>query len=130
MREKWLEALESGEYQQTTMVLHDGRGYCCLGVAARVMGKTFECLDGVYFVDNSTQLLRSYREIGLRSPAGSCALGCQSLVREYIREHYASSTCGVNLTTLNDELGLTFKQIADILRKFPEAYFISEEKDE
>lgn len=39
-RLKWLEALESGEYQQTHgHGLRDkGGGYCCLGVACEVMG--------------------------------------------------------------------------------------------
>lgn len=29
---KWLKALRSGEYEQITGALFDGRGYCCLGV--------------------------------------------------------------------------------------------------
>lgn len=40
-KEKWLTALESGQYQQTTGVLHDGQSYCCLGVACAVLGATF-----------------------------------------------------------------------------------------
>jgi hypothetical protein len=36
--EKWLTALRSGKYKQTTSVLYDleDDGYCCLGVACRM----------------------------------------------------------------------------------------------
>jgi hypothetical protein len=41
--EKWLEALESGEYKQTYYKIYDdSRGepkYCCLGVVCEVAGK-------------------------------------------------------------------------------------------
>lgn len=32
IKQKWLDALRSGQYQQTTEVLHDDQGFCCLGV--------------------------------------------------------------------------------------------------
>ena len=32
IKEKWLSALRSGEYLQCTGKLHDGVGFCCLGV--------------------------------------------------------------------------------------------------
>lgn len=34
--EKWIDALRSGDYQQTKEVLHDSKGYCCLGVACEI----------------------------------------------------------------------------------------------
>lgn len=40
-KQPWIDALESGEYQQAQTVLHDGTGYCCLGVLCRVAGATF-----------------------------------------------------------------------------------------
>src|SRR6266851_1373779 len=33
---KWVDALRSGKYQQTTGKLSDGQAYCCLGVACEV----------------------------------------------------------------------------------------------
>ena len=36
-REKWAKALESGEYQQCQYTMFDGKGHCCLGVAAVVL---------------------------------------------------------------------------------------------
>jgi len=33
----WVDALESGDWDQTTVCLHDGSGYCCIGVYAKVV---------------------------------------------------------------------------------------------
>ena len=35
----WVEALESGKYDQTTGTLHDSAGFCCLGVLCDVARK-------------------------------------------------------------------------------------------
>jgi len=32
IKQKWVSALRSGEYQQTQKVLHNKNGFCCLGV--------------------------------------------------------------------------------------------------
>jgi hypothetical protein len=32
VKQKWIEALRSGEYSQTSTVLFDAKGHCCLGV--------------------------------------------------------------------------------------------------
>lgn len=37
-QQKWVEALESGEYHQTTGRLKDDIGFCCLGVACDISG--------------------------------------------------------------------------------------------
>src|ERR1700692_953384 len=37
-KKKWLAALRSRKFKQTKMVLHNSRGYCCLGVACVVGG--------------------------------------------------------------------------------------------
>lgn len=41
-RKKWAEALRSGEYFQTRECLHDDDGYCCLGVACKVIDPNYE----------------------------------------------------------------------------------------
>ena len=33
----WIAALESGRYEQSTHTMYDGHGYCCFGVAAKVV---------------------------------------------------------------------------------------------
>jgi hypothetical protein len=38
VKKKWLNALRSGEYKQTSECLRDSNGYCCLGVLCEVTG--------------------------------------------------------------------------------------------
>lgn len=42
---RWIEALESGRYTQTTGVLHDDNGYCCLGVLCDIVDPTWREAD-------------------------------------------------------------------------------------
>lgn len=60
-QEKWLQALESGDYDQCRGMLYDGTGYCCLGVANKVLE-----LNEV----NKTMLRYTYKELGLYDPSG------------------------------------------------------------
>lgn len=39
--QKWLDALRSGEYKQCGFSMHNAGMYCCLGVAAELIG----CID-------------------------------------------------------------------------------------
>jgi hypothetical protein len=44
LKQKWLDALRSGEYKQATGALKNGNGYCCLGVLQMVAdGKVESC---------------------------------------------------------------------------------------
>jgi hypothetical protein len=47
-REEWIEALESGKYQQASGVLmsHKGDGFCCIGVACDLAGVPRDELKG------------------------------------------------------------------------------------
>lgn len=38
IKSDWVQALRSGEYKQCKGTLHDGDGYCCLGVLLKVAG--------------------------------------------------------------------------------------------
>jgi hypothetical protein len=42
VKAKWVEALRSGKFKQCRAQLHNGRGYCCLGVLAIVGGHTID----------------------------------------------------------------------------------------
>lgn len=37
VKQKWIDALRSGKYNQTKGCLHDNTGYCCLGVLCDVV---------------------------------------------------------------------------------------------
>jgi len=46
LKEKWVDALNSGKYQQTTRTLSDEYGYCCLGVLNEIRG-AYQNYDGI-----------------------------------------------------------------------------------
>lgn len=46
IKEKWIQALQSGEYKQTTGTLCDKNGYCCLGVLAKVCNVPQDKIEG------------------------------------------------------------------------------------
>ena len=39
IKQKWVNALRSGEYEQGSEKLYSGRGYCCLGVLCDLYSK-------------------------------------------------------------------------------------------
>lgn len=46
LKSKWLKALRSGKYRQTTQCLKRRNNYCCLGVLATVAGAKWSQEDG------------------------------------------------------------------------------------
>lgn len=121
---KWVAALRSGEYEQTSYSLQDDLGYCCLGVACAV----YEQETG-----NATQK-RKCRESNLpRDVLTGSDLSSQPQVRQWIG---LNSDCGffespkygaMSLTSLNDNCGCDFKEIADIIEAEAEELFVHEE---
>lgn len=99
LQKKWIKALESGKYDQTTEQLHneDEGSYCCLGVA-NVVCKLGE--------RDKEALVHTYRKLGLRDCCG-----------EPLHSTFNS------LVDLNDRSDKDFTDIAKMLRKHPTEYF-------
>lgn len=124
LQEKWLQALESGEYEQAKGHLMDivtspnGKmKACCLGVACDVLGLD-KCraegrpLVAFFYGERSSTAempLGSYKKLGLKSELGEISLGHPTF----------KSNC---LSAANDN-GATFKQIAAFIRANPEKVF-------
>ena len=113
--EKWVAALESGEYTQTTGRLRDGYGFCCLGVACDVAIKEgvslrvdededAECI--LYDDTGGTLPDRVMRWLGMGNSFGG----------------YGHDRA---LADDNDD-GATFAEIAQTIRSHPEL-FVDEE---
>ncbi|MDE1971074.1 MAG: hypothetical protein KGI50_05900 [Patescibacteria group bacterium] len=106
-QEKWLQALESGKYEQTVTCLRNDRGFCCLGVFCEIEGCQ-KSQDGGYVVNgvryNSRLPDELTAKLGLKNDIGSI-------------------TITVSLTSMNDN-GMSFKDIATFCRKNPEKVFI------
>lgn len=105
---KWVAALRSGEFTQGTgrLVARDPDtneviGHCCLGVACVLAQRA----TGVGFVERELPPRRVQRWLGLSTVEGTIE-GDFSLV-----EH-------------NDNNGVTFDEIADLIESEPEGLFI------
>jgi hypothetical protein len=115
LAQKWILALESGDYTQTKEILCDGVGFCCLGVACEVGEPKKIIEDGLVSYEFRGDLeggelpLTYVGELGLNN-------GCGRPNDNFIDVESS-------LVYLNDEEGLSFKQIAKRLRATPEAYF-------
>jgi hypothetical protein len=114
-QEKWLQALESGDYKQGMGNLHVVLGYgelfCCLGVGCAVFDLPREQLETVVLYDG----VRDYapealvKALGLHSSAGSM---------------FFHGTVGGNLAAMNDSGNYPFKVIAATIRNNPAVFFV------
>ncbi len=114
---KWIEALESGKYQQGRTVLHKDTGaMCCLGVAAHILAEENGIVPsvikaglytGCYIYQDDATIAPEYviKALSLRDALGGGKDGNAALV------------------VLNDDLKYSFAQIAERLRKNAEFYF-------
>ena len=109
----WVEALRSGKYQQIVGKLRgplaNGYGYCCLGVLCEVAKPLISDRD------------LSYLEENLENGAYPPEIVLEHLIVEGKRD-ISISAVGLNeklyaVYTLNDDLGMTFDQIADLLEQ-------------
>lgn len=105
-QEKWLTALESGEWRQCRNTLANDKGeHCCLGVACVVNGIEIPEDHGEAYTWLNT-------EFGLRSMMG-----------EFAEVHFIDSERIRTLTDLNDWYEYTFPQIAAFIRANPTLIF-------
>ena len=119
LRQEWIRRLRSGEYEQGKGCLNRFDRYCCLGVLCELLSEQglvekHKCPrdSAVYYrhggFGSQTQLPGTSNElIGLVRPDGGTT---------------------VPLTILNDDMGWTFDQIADVLEKGE--FWETEEKGE
>lgn len=96
----WIKALRSGEYQQTTKRLQDEIGYCCLGVACKVLIP----MKNLEFNDRNGFLIGKAPYDQRNSP-------------EWLSKISAIVDSKINhsLIWLNDAEKYTFDEIADVL---------------
>lgn len=118
-RGKWVAALRSDEYQQTTGRLRDENGYCCLGVACDVArSEGLGDWDGNHFDTQCGQedqvLTRDVADwLGLANSNGGLTTAGADAFRGVEPEDFLTS----NLAKLNDDDGLTFDAIADVIEQ-------------
>jgi hypothetical protein len=125
IKDLWVAALRSGEYKQTQKLLKDENGHCCLGVLCELYQKENEVN---IEVSNKAQDGRVY-SLFLTEPAvlPLAVMKWAGLLSQDGRPRdYQETTRYPKLTAKNDE-GASFKEIADIIEKYPEQYFCNDE---
>lgn len=119
IKENWLKALRSGEYSQTSERLHQGDGFCCLGV-----------LTDLYLKENNEEWKVVYED---KKIYGITNMWCHVITSEtqvlpdrvvewagldnrypgvYVKEKGSYA----ELAALNDK-GMTFNEIADLIEE-------------
>lgn len=103
---RWVKALDSGEYKQTEGKLRDGRdNFCCLGVLCNIHAYDHPevaaaQLDSWEYLGSDTELPEEVMKwAGMQSMTGQIKGRSESLI------------------DFNDCHGLTFPQIAKVIRK-------------
>src|SRR5258706_10056996 len=98
VKTKWLAALHSGEYKQTTKVLKDDYGYCCVGVLCHL------------YCQEKNVMWENNKLFGIRTTLPFEVQKWSGLNRDNPIVENSS------LAEINDS-GLSFNQIADIIEK-------------
>jgi len=106
VKEKWIKALKSGEYKQTTESLRDSTGFCCLGVLCDLHSKEFGILwdinkdypDFCTYYDNE--------DILPKAVAHWAGISCDPLVGDGFK----------SLSAINDD-GESFETIAKLIEE-------------
>jgi hypothetical protein len=117
----WVAALRSGKYPQGRNCLSDGINLCCLGVACEVA------------IENGTPVTKK------PSPTGQYVFydGSIGILPDSVRDWLGLTTRSgqylakdgkyADLTVGNDDLRLTFSEIADIIESEPPGLFAEQQ---
>lgn len=106
---KWVNALRSGEYKQTTGLLHNDYGYCCLGVLCDVSIKNGLDVECYSTVNDSDEPCIAYGDSWSQLP--------EEVVDWAGLEQPNPMLVEDDAVSLNDDMGYDFNQIADLIEK-------------
>ena len=140
LRERWVEALRSGKYEQIQSNLRTNYGYCCLGVLCDVIIKETEPEQGWELDEGRSAyhlfgihyggLPTTYQQMmGLITDEGEIELNLikNEATAMRLKDYVAGRSGQVILTVLNDSGGWSFEDIADLIENEPQAIFLGEE---
>lgn len=104
IKEKWVQALRSGEYKQGKFALCSSNSYCCLGVLCDLHSKQHN----LHWEKKS-----DYTNIYL---GHACSLPKD--VYKWAEIDFCPSINEIPLMTINDVEGKNFNEIADLIEKY------------
>lgn len=125
-QERWLQALESGKYEQCKDELWDGDGYCCLGVACAIDGYKKDTRNPMlkgHFLNHNNHSIGGSLDNRLRDKL-SLREGNGMLKKM----HTDGGVRLKALASMNDS-GWSFKQIAAYIRANPRNVFRDQQED-
>lgn len=119
--QKWVNALESGEYGQCTHQLCTPRNkklsYCCLGVLSKIQNRLEKDEDGLM---RDTLHKGEAEEVLHKSNPCYSVIGKNGKLPKNVKVLNSLDSLpfdgGTSLMTCNDDLGLSFKDIAKIIK--------------
>lgn len=130
---KWVKALESGKYHQTTGILtvkkNKALAHCCLGLACHINRSILQRIpdgDSVAYNDRHGLLPTVIQDILKLSSSTGLFYVTAKVLRflNKIRPNYGFQLGQqLDLSGLNDGHGLTFKEIAKIIKMKPTGLF-------
>lgn len=132
-RKKWVEALRSDKYEQTTGFLKRNNGYCCLGVLCDLAGEEFVPRSSVYAEPGTFEIHLGKDEYGCFHGEALDAtqkamdfVGLRTDIGSFEQVHGDDGEIIGEHTTLADEndAGASFSEIADIIESNPPGLFI------
>lgn len=107
VKERWISALRSGDYQQAFGALHNRDGaMCCLGVLCDVLGA--EWVPGNApggSMHEGDYVVKGYPTLNAFPP------------HEYMEKAGLSDELAIDLYTLNDSEKCSFEEIADVIEE-------------
>lgn len=115
IKEKWIDALRSGEYTQTQGSLRNENGYCCLGVLCDLYTKEHNLKwDSHYssFAERTVYQLEDYQNLPPSSVLTWAGLNQQDPYVKYVDKD--SNEIKETLSKLNDT-GKTFLDISEYI---------------
>ena len=110
---RWIAALSSNKHSQGKSILGDEKlGFCCLGLACHINGFDYE-------PKNPWLSHRNMEELGLENKMGKAIVGSRLAFSGNARMYFS-------LVDANDDAGLTFPEIAEVIIENAEYLFIPE----
>ena len=106
VKQKWLSALRSGDYEQTQLKLHTEDGFCCLGVLCDLYGKEHNVEWDL--VEDEDHNYYEFQDEEANLPLSVIEWAGVDDCNPYIP--------GTSLMMLNDT-GSTFNKIADLIEE-------------
>lgn len=119
VKEKWVTALRSGNYKQTSHELKNENGYCCLGVLCDLAVKEGICQEVFYNNEDDEENIDENGYINIHSfdnQTESLPKSVQTWAQldsddPFLYKDYENVSCSL----ANDNRKLTFHEIADLI---------------